>query len=184
MSKHLYLVRLRDDANYDVLALSGSLDLENASGQNSLFYIQKLQSDSSAIASVSVEDLPVPFHFEGGSIHLSVAIPAGETRRVLIHYKNDLDLTSVGISKSSPRVYVLRMVSDFRDITLSKYRVGRAVTGYYYKDKASPVIVILCGCALIILALYGMYLLLSIVKKKKALVPTSDLSVRYKGVSN
>jgi hypothetical protein len=178
MAKHLYLVRLRDDANYDVLSFSSSLDLENSSGQNSVFYIQKPQSDSSAIASVSVEDRPVPFQFDGGSVHLSVAIPAGESRRVLIRYKNDLDLTSVGISKSSPRVYVLRMISDFRDIMLSKYSVGRAVTDYYYKDKMSPVIVILCGCTVVIVGLYGMYLVLSIVKRKKAVVPTRDLSVR------
>jgi hypothetical protein len=184
MAKHLYLVRLRDDANYDVLSFSSSLDLENSSEQNSVFYIQKLQSDSSAIASVSVEDRPVPFQFDGGSVHLSVAIPAGESRRVLIRYKNDLDLTSVSIAKSSPRVYVLRMISDFRDIMLSKYRVGRAVTDYYYKDKMAPVIVILCGCTVMIVGLYGMYLVLSIVKRKKAVVPTRDLSVRYKGITH
>jgi hypothetical protein len=184
MAKHLYLVRRRDDANYDVLAFSSSLELENTSGQNSVFYIQKAQSDSSAIASVSVENRPVPFQFDGGSVLLSLTIPAGESRRVLIQYRNDLDLTSVSISKSSPRVYVLRMVSDFRDITLSKYRVGRAVTDYYYKDKKPPVIVILCGCALLVLVMYGMYLLLSLVKRKKAAVLARDLSVRYKGLSN
>ena len=167
MAKHLYLVRLKDDANYDVLAFSSNLDLDNTSGQNSIFYIQKPEPDASAIASVSVEGRPVSFQFAGGSLQLSVAIPAGESRKVLIRYKNNLDLASVSIARNSPRIYLLRKISDFRDITISKYRVGRAVTDYYYKDNASPVIVILCGCAVIILGLYGTYLLLSILTKKK-----------------
>ena len=167
MAGHLYLVRLRDDANYDVLAFSSSLDLGNTSGRNSIFYIQKPESDSAAIASVSVESQPVPFQFYGGALHLSVAIPAGESRKVLIRYKNDLDLASVSISKSSPRVYLLRMISDFRDITLSRYRFGRAVTEYYYKDQMSPMIVIVCVCAIIVLSLCGMYVLVLMMKRKK-----------------
>ncbi|MGB8985258.1 MAG: hypothetical protein WCC37_01380, partial [Candidatus Sulfotelmatobacter sp.] len=151
MVKHFYQVRLRDDANYDVLAFSSSLDLDNTTGRNSVFYIQKPESDSSAIAAVSVEGRPVPFEFEDGSLRLRVAIPAEQSRSVLIRYRNDLDLASVSIAKSSPRVYVLRMISDFRDITLSKSRIGRAVTDYYYKDKTSPVIVILCASAVVIL---------------------------------
>jgi len=178
MAKHLYLVRLKDKANYDVLAFSSSLDLDNASGQNSIFYIQKPESDASAIASVSVDGRPVSFQFVGGSLQLSVAIPARESREVLIRYKNDLDLASVSVAKNSPRVYVLRKISDFRDITLSKYRVGRAVTDYYYKDKMASVIVVLCGCALILFALCGMYLLLLIMKRKKAVILAHHACVR------
>ncbi|MGB7603118.1 MAG: hypothetical protein WBM24_22645 [Candidatus Sulfotelmatobacter sp.] len=178
MAKHLYLVRLRDDTSYDVLTFSSSIDLDNTSGRNSVFYIQKPESDSSAIASVSVEGRPVPFKFGGGVLRLSVAIPAGESRTVLIRYKNDLDLASVSIAKSSPRVYALRMISDFRDITLSKSRIGRVVTDYYYKDKTSPVVVILCGCAAVLFGLYGMFLLVSIMKRKKAIVPAREVCVR------
>ncbi|MGC2819382.1 MAG: hypothetical protein WA198_06840 [Candidatus Sulfotelmatobacter sp.] len=178
MAGHLYLVRLRDDANYDVLAFSSSLDLGNTSGRNSIFYIQKPESDSAAIASVSVESQPVPFQFYGGALHLSVAIPAGESRKVLIRYKNDLDLASVSISKSSPRVYLLRMISDFRDITLSRYRFGRAVTEYYYKDQMSPMIVIVCVCAIIVLSLCGMYVLVLMMKRKKEIALTHDLCAR------
>ena len=81
MAKHLYLVRLRDDANYDVLAFSSNLGLDNTSGRNSVFYIQKPESIVSAIASVSVEGRPVPFQFDGGVLRMSVAIPAGDLVR-------------------------------------------------------------------------------------------------------
>ena len=179
MAKHLYLVRRREDTNYDVLAFSSSLDLGNTSGRNSVFYIQKSESDSAAIASVSVEGQPVPFQFYGGALHLSVAIPAAESRKVLVRYKNDLDLASVSISKSSPRVYLLRMISDFRDITLSKYRIGRAVTEYYYKDKMSPMIVILCGCGLIIFGLCGLYFLRLLLKRRRPVVLRREVCARY-----
>ena len=179
MAEHLYLVRRREDANYDVLAFSSSLDLGNTSGRNSVFYIQKSESDSAAIASVSVEGQPVPFQFYGGALHLSVAIPAAESRKVLVRYKNDLDLASVSISKSSPRVYLLRMISDFRDITLSKYRIGRAVTEYYYKDKMSPMIVILCGCGLIIFGLCGLYFLRLLLKRRRPVVLRREVCARY-----
>ena len=159
--------------------MRNTLDLENTSRGNSVFYIQKPESDSSTIASVSVEDRPVPFQLNDGYLNLSVAIPAGESRRVLIRYKNDLDLASVDISKSSTRVYLLRMVSDFRDITLSKYRAGRAVTKYYYKDEMSQMIVILCGCALIIFGLCGMGFLRLIMKRRKTVVSTRGICVRY-----
>jgi hypothetical protein len=178
MAKHLYLVRLRDDANYDVLTFSSNLDLDNTSGRNSVFYIKRLESNFSAIASVTVAGRPVPFQFDGGVLRLSVAIPAGESRAVLIRYKNDLDMASVSIAKSSPRVYALRMVSDFRDITLSKSRIGRAVTDYYYKDKVSPVVVILCGCAAVLFGLCGMFFLVSMIKRKKAIAPTREVCIR------
>ena len=100
---------------------------------------------------MSVGGQQVPFQLDRGYLHLSVAVPVGESRSVVIRYKNDLDLASISISKSSLRVYLLRMVSDFRDITLSKYAVGRAVTDYYYEGKVSPLMVIACGVAVIIL---------------------------------
>ena len=65
-----------------------------------------------------------PFNYAQGDLDLSVPVPAGETRRVVIQYKNDLDFAGISTSTSSLRVYLLRKVSDYRDITLSKYYRG------------------------------------------------------------
>lgn len=174
--KHLYLVRLRDDSNYDVLAFSSTLDLNNTSERNSIFYIQKQESDSPAIDSVSVGGQQVPFQLDKGYLHLNVAVPVGESRRVVIQYKNDLELASISISKDSLRVRLLRMVSDFRDITLSKYAVGRAVTDYYYEGKVSAPMVIACVVLVTILAICGTCTLLLIRKRKNAVVLRSEIS--------
>jgi hypothetical protein len=176
IARNLYLIRLKDDFNYDVLAFSSSLDLNNTAGRNSVFDIQKQEADSAAIASVSVEDRVVPYEWSGGHLHLSVDVPAGESRRVIIRYKNDLDLASVTTSKNSLRVYFLRMISDFRDITLSKFFLGRAVTEYYYKDQKGTVIVVGCGFVVILAGIYGIWRLLLIRKRKTSVALRSCIT--------
>jgi hypothetical protein len=171
--KHLYLVRQRDDSNYDVLTFSSSFDLNNASGLDLVFYVQKQESGSPVIAAVSVDGRPVPFQLRGGYLDLSVAVPAGEDRSVVVQYKNDLNLASISTSKSSLGVYVLREVSDLRDITLSKYYVGRALTDYYYKHEISPLMVIGCGCALIVFSC-GICLLV-VMKRKSSVVLNAEI---------
>ena len=126
--KHLYLLRLRDDSNYDVLTFSNSFNLENTSGRSLVFDVRRQESGSPVIASVSVDGQDYPYQLRGENLDLSVPVPAGGTRSVVIQYKNDLDLAAVSTSKSSFRVYLLRKASDYRDITLSKYYVGRAIS--------------------------------------------------------
>ena len=65
-SKHLYLIRLRDDSNYDVLAFSNSFDLKNTSGRSSVFDVKKQESGSPDIASVSVDGQDYPFQLRAG----------------------------------------------------------------------------------------------------------------------
>jgi len=166
--KHLYLVRQRDDSNYDVLTFSSSLDLNNTSGRDLIFYVQKQESGSPVMASVSVDGRHVPFQLRAGYLDLSVAVPAGEARSVVIQYKSDLNLASISTSRSSLRVYLLREISDFRDITVSKYYIGRALTDYYYIHGISLLIVIGCGCALIVFSC-GTCLLV-IMKRKSSVV--------------
>ncbi len=176
--KHLYLMRLRDDSNYDVLAFSNTFELKNTSGRSSVFYVKRQESGSADIASVSVDGQPYPFQLGSGDLDLSVTLPAGGVRSVVIRYRNDLDLASISTSKSSLRVNLLRGVSDFRDITLSKYYVGRALTDYYYQDysdnrRATPLLVIVCGCTLILIAICGGWSLRVIMKKKNRPVAQS-----------
>jgi hypothetical protein len=183
VAKHLYLVRVRDDSDYDAFTFSSNVNLDNAFGRNVQFHVQKQETDSTAIESVTVDGRGIPVHFESGILQISVAVPVGESRNLVVRYKNDLDLASIGTSKSSLRVYALRMASDFRDITLSEYSVGRTVTDYYYRALASPFSLAIAGCVLILCSIFGTYALLLARKKKKAvvlrsLVPKADHAVR------
>jgi hypothetical protein len=177
---HLYLVRLRDDSNYDVLTFSRSIDLENTSGRDLVFYVRKQETGSPVVASVNVDGRHVPFQLRGEYLDLGVPVPAGKARSVVIEYKNDLDLASISTSKTSLRVNLLRKISDYRDITLSKYYVGRVVTNYYYEHGVTPPVAVLCGCALVLFGLCGGWGLWRILKRKYSLTADSDVRPRPK----
>ena len=147
--RHLYVVRLRGDSNYDVLAFSNSICLENIAGRNSTFYVQKQETGGQTIDSVTVDGRVHPYTFQEGQISLAVAIPLGGTRCVAIQYANDLQSGSIDASHDSVVVYLLRMGSDFRDIYLAKSRFGLAAIRFYNEHHLKPAKVI--GCLFLLL---------------------------------
>ena len=143
-----------------------------------VFDVEKQEFGSPVIASVSVDGRDYPFQLLGGHLELSVPIPAGGVRSVVIQYKNDLHLAAISTSNSSLRVYILRKVSDFRDITLSKYYVGRTINDYYYKDYkdgVTPLLVIVCGCVLVLFGICGGWSLWVIIKRKNPVAVRPDI---------
>ena len=133
IAAHLYLLKLSDDNGYDVFAFSSSVRLENTSANAQVYRIVKREPDASMIRAVTLDGSLVPFQAQSGFLYCSVIVPAGQTRNMLVTYKNDLDLASTDIRRKSVRVYLLREASDFRDIWLSRFSFGEAATAYYYK---------------------------------------------------
>jgi hypothetical protein len=164
--RHSYVVRLRDDSNYDVLAFSSSFQLENLSGRDTVYYVTREDSQLPAIASVKVDGRPVQFSVNAGSLAIRVPVPAGQSRSVVIQYQKEAGLATTEVAKKSFRVLVLRKASDFRDITLSRNPIGRALTNAYYGNRATRKWVILCGCGLIVLCIGAGWI--AIERKKKA----------------
>jgi hypothetical protein len=136
--KHLYVVKLRDDSNYDVLAFSSDICLENTVGRNSTFYVQKLEIGGQTIASVTVDGRIHPYLLHDGKVNLSVTIPLDGMSCVSIQYVNDLQSGSTNPTHDSFVVYLLRMGSDFRDIYLAKSVVGLAIIRFYNKHQLMP----------------------------------------------
>ena len=130
---HLYLIRSRDDATYDLLAFSPKIEIKNISGSAASYHVTKLERDPGDIRSVTIDGHPAPFQVQDGDLNVAVTVPAGEFRTLRVEYKNDLDLSSVAMSSGSARVYFLRRLSDFRDIWLSTSLLGRVTTGLYYR---------------------------------------------------
>jgi hypothetical protein len=133
IARHLYLIKLRDDSSYDLLALSSNIEIRNTSGQPVVYHVTKREPSAESIKAVTVDGLIVPIQLQRGQLDISVAVPAGAVRGVRIDYDNDLRLSSVSTSSGSARVYCLRMVSDFRDIWLSDFHSGRVLTSLYYR---------------------------------------------------
>jgi hypothetical protein len=173
--EHLYLTKLREDGNYDVLSFASRLHLENAFGRDVVFNVRKAESDSANIASVNVEGQDQPFLLRDGHLELSLSVPPGEGRRVAIRYKNDLDLATVRTSKTSLRVWFLRQASDFRDITLSEYAIGRNITEFYYRHSLTPALAMVWGCALIFFCISGVLGLRAITRRQNPAALTQDI---------
>jgi hypothetical protein len=133
IAAHLYLLRLGDDGRYEVFTFSSSARLENDSGSEQTYHIVKREPDASMIQAVTLDGMPTSYKVQNGLLNCNVTIPAGQTRDLLITYKNDLDLASINIRRTLLRVYFLREASDFRDIWLSRFSLGEAATAYYYK---------------------------------------------------
>jgi peptidoglycan/xylan/chitin deacetylase (PgdA/CDA1 family) len=148
--KHLYLVKLRDDSSYDVLALSNSISLENTSSRDAVFHVRKQERKASAINKADVDGRPYPYDVQGDELTMTLSVPRGQTRSVAIEYRNDLTTAPADISKNSALVYVLRMASDFRDITLPKLPLGEKLVVYYYVHDMTPTQ--LCTYAALLLA--------------------------------
>lgn len=133
ISRNLYLLRLRDDGAFDVAMFSNELSLTNVSSDAATFYIERNESFSQAIRSVTVDGDAYPFATSSHSVVMQLRIPASKTLNIRIAYQNDLDLAATDISKSNLRASLLRRVSDFRDLYLSKSKLGRAMAGFYYR---------------------------------------------------
>jgi len=148
--RHLYLVRMRSDRNYDVLALSSDILLENPSAREARFFVRKRETDQATIASVTVDEQESAFKLQDNYLDISVIVPAGATRRIRIVYANALHVDGMAASKSSRRVQVLRMLSDFRDMRLSQYAVGDRFIDWYYGRHGLLLLATTCGLALMV----------------------------------
>jgi hypothetical protein len=153
--RHLYVLKLRDDSNYDVLAFSSNVCLENTSGRNSTFYMQKQESGGQTINTVTVDGRANPYTLEASQVSLAVDIPSGGTRCVAIMYANDLQLGSVDASHDSIIVYLLRLGSDFRDMYLAKSGTGLKAIRFYNEHKLKPAEVVGCLALLLVALIYA-----------------------------
>jgi hypothetical protein len=167
IAKHLYLLRLREDSNYDVLAFSSNILLHNTSEQNLIFYVRKQESGSTSAKSVSIDGAAAPFQLDDGYLDIRVSVPAGETRSIVIRYNSDPNFSSISIARNSAYVFALREMSDFRDIVLSQIGVGRAFIALYYTRGAMAKLLTVGGCILIALCITGGAMLIVIGKKKQ-----------------
>ena len=164
--RHLYLVRKRDDADYDVLSFSSDLQLENPSDRNLTFRVTRQENKGQLIAAVNVDGSRYPFSLHDGYLDVSVPIPAGQMRSVQVEYEGDINLAAVDTSKHSFRVYCLRMASDFRDIVLSQWSLGRRLTVLYYKYELSPAQAVLCVLVVIVFSVGALRWFVVIIRRK------------------
>lgn len=165
----LYLVKLREDSNYDVLAFANNINLENTSGRDAVFYLQKREIGQQAIKAVAVDGQPYAYRVENGFLNLSVAVAKGQRRHVSVEYDNDLVLASIDPAHDSAVVYFLRLASDFRDIYLGKSRFGLAFIRAYNDHNLKPWQVLGSLSVVLIVCMYAAYRLRRFASRKRSI---------------
>jgi len=82
---------------------------------------------------VNVDGQPLRFERKQEAIAFQVVVPAMGNRHVSIEYRNNMNLASIDISRKNLYVVLVRRLAEFRDMTLSTWSAGRAMTKFYYR---------------------------------------------------
>ena len=131
IARHLYLVRRREDGELDVRMLSNEMALRNPTQRDTVFHVELEGDGSAAMPSLSIDDSPAVLEGSGSILRFRLTVPAGQVRRVRLHYQN-AGVTAADLGKASLYASALRYASDFRDLYLSRFSLGRVVTRAYY----------------------------------------------------
>ena len=132
IARHSYLLRRRKDGGFDVRMLSNEMDLKNPTDADAIFYIQRA-TDAAVDFSLTIDGARAAFEHSGKLLTLRIVIPGGQVRKIRVTYQNDFDLLREDIGKRKLHAYVLRRISDFRDLYLSRSSTGQAFTRFYYR---------------------------------------------------
>ncbi len=133
IARNSHLVRRREDGGFDVRMFSNEMELRNPTSRDVVFYIQREEAPSPAIRSLTIDGAPTAFEHSRSMLTLRMIVPAGQVRKLCIAYQNDFDPSREDVRKGNVYAYVLRTVSDFRDLRLSRSSWGTAITKAYYR---------------------------------------------------
>ena len=133
IARHTYLVKRRDDGQYDIRSYSSDLLISNPDSQTRTFHVEKAESSPPALDSVLIDGQPMPYKEDRGLVTIAVVIPGRESRHVQIKYAIPRNAEHVDLSKSNLQSNLLRYSSDFRDLVLSRSRFGMWLTSFYYQ---------------------------------------------------
>jgi hypothetical protein len=131
ISRHLYFLRRRTGGGFDVLMLSREITIENSSDSAAAFYI----SPGPGLAS------PVQLISDGALIDLQsvstrpILVPAHASRTLRAAGASTVDLRRENVRDRNMSAFVLRTVSDLRDLCLSRSAWGQACIHAYYQDQ-------------------------------------------------
>jgi hypothetical protein len=131
--RHSHPIRRRGDGGFDVRMLSREMDLVNPTGEDREFFIQQEGEPSADTGLLTVDGSPAAFERAADVSILRVRIPGRQVRRLRVAYPNALAVSPEDISKRNVHAYALRMISDFRDLYLSRFSWGKALTRAYYR---------------------------------------------------
>ncbi len=156
ITDHFYLVRLTRPGEYEVKAFASTICLDNPTNRRLMFTVKKEENNIPHVRSVTVGGIPVPYRIVDGQLTLQVAVPPKGSKHVTVEYEDAPNSSAINVSKSSIRAGFLRRMADFRDLTLSRTRPGRAFIRLYYAMAARQLVITIL---IVLLGVFGGWLL-------------------------
>ena len=157
IARHLYLVRRRDDGDFDVRMFSNEMALKNPTQIDAVFHVELEGTNPAPLPSLVIEGSPASLVRSGDKLTFRLIVPAGKTRNVRLRYQSE-SVKAADLGTTSLYACALRQVSDFRDLYLSRFSLGRYLTKAYYRygwdsielraEMAWRIVVALVGVAL------------------------------------
>jgi hypothetical protein len=162
IAQHSYLVRLRQDGDYDVLAFSPNLVFTNRQDRKVVFHVRKAEDFSLPIQCLNLDGAALSYQRLKDEITFDVPVGPQQARHIEMRYVNDLNLEQMPVSRTRVLASILRRLSDFRDITLSRSEAGQKLIAFYSHSRLNvlesnierPVVLVLVS--LIVLFLTGL----------------------------
>jgi hypothetical protein len=133
IARHSYLLRRRSEGGFEVQMLSSEMALMNPGDMEATYYVRRA-TDTSTVSALTVDGNPVGFDRSQNELVFRLVIPAHQVSHVRVAFRNDLDLVHQDIGKSNVHAYLLRRVSDFRDLYLSRFSLGQSIKKAYYRN--------------------------------------------------
>jgi hypothetical protein len=132
IARHFYLLRLRPDHDFDVIAMAPNLELSNPTNHFAVFHVKIPANLEQSAHTLLIDDASDSAWKTGDPTRLDVALDPGQTRSIQLIYTDSHELDQIGTLRSSPAIYLDRKLSDIRDLYLSRTIVGRSIQSLYY----------------------------------------------------
>lgn len=160
--RHLYLLRQRDDGDYDVRLLSSHVELVNPTDHHVTFHLLRVGVPKDAKPIAFIEGMRTDVNLTSDELQLQVTLGPQEHRKVELYLQDPYISGSSNIVRTSLLINMDRWLSDFRDMQLSRSSLGRKIQDLYYRHGLDSVegaferrmlllVSIFVGCLLVML---------------------------------
>lgn len=132
IADHAYLLKKKTEKNYEVISFVDSFALINDQRTTMSYDIKVPISDKSKIKDVKIDGKKIDYTASDGGILFNIIIDPGNKKRINVEYSDRIENNDIKISKEGIRIFLLRWLSEFRDMHLEKWKVGSNLVKRYY----------------------------------------------------
>lgn len=133
IAKKLYLQKRTGEWEVEVLAYASDIVIKNNYPAAMKFVVKKEEDFLIPIQSVKVNGTEHKYSQDGNHIKVEVALEPNCEKNIRIHYYSAYQVGSFNFSDSGLTTYLIRTLSDFRDIYLPKLPCGDKVVMIFYR---------------------------------------------------